>query len=41
MLVNDPQVSERTILRCECNHRNECRQCQRRMDVDAELEIAS
>jgi len=41
MLVNDPQVRERTVLRCECNHRRECRQCQRRTDVAAVLEMAS
>lgn len=34
MLVNDPQVEERTILRCECNHRQECPLCQRRTDLD-------
>ena len=41
MLVNDPQVNERTILRCECNHRQECRLCQRILDVDTEMELAS
>ena len=32
MLVNDPQVTERKVLRCECNHRQECGLCQRQMD---------
>ena len=40
MLVNDPQVNERTILRCECNHRQECRLC-RRLEAEAEMELAS
>lgn len=39
MLVNDPQVNERTILRCECNHRQECRLCQRRLEAEAEAEM--
>ncbi len=41
MLVHNPQVNERTVLRCECNHRQECKLCQRRMDVEPELELAS
>jgi len=41
MLLNDPQMSERTVLRCECNHRQECKQCQRRVDAETLLEIAS
>jgi len=41
MLVNDPQVNNRTILRCECNHRQECTLCQRRVDVEEEMELAS
>ncbi len=35
MLVNDPEVKERMVLRCECNHREECGLCQRQMDVGA------
>ena len=35
ILVNDPQVKERMVLRCECNHRQECGLCQRQMDVGA------
>ena len=41
MLVNDPDVPERKILRCECDHRSECQLCQRRADAQVELEIAS
>jgi len=41
MLVNNPGVTERKALRCECNHRSECPLCQRRSDVRAELEMAS
>ena len=41
MLVNDPGVPERKVLRCECDHRSECQVCQRRTDAQVELEIAS
>jgi len=41
MLLNDPKVHERTVLRCECTHRQECKLCRRRMDVDTSLENAS
>jgi len=41
MLVNDPGVPERKVLRCECDHRSECQLCQRRADAAVELEIAS
>ena len=34
MLVNDPQVKERKVLRCNCNHRKECSLCQRQVDVE-------
>ena len=40
MLVNNPGVTERKILRCECDHRSECRICQRHADTQAEMEIA-
>ncbi len=40
MLINDPKVSERTLLSCGCNHRQECKQCQRRIDSDTLLEMA-
>ena len=39
MLVNNPDVAERKILRCECNHRNECQLCQRRMDAQTDTEM--
>ena len=29
MLANDPGVTERTILKCECDHRRHCDQCRR------------
>ncbi|MYE88913.1 hypothetical protein F4X33_07970 [Candidatus Poribacteria bacterium] len=41
MLVNDPRVNERTVLRCDCNHRQECQLCQRRLDADIDVELAS
>ena len=41
MLVNDPGVEERKVLRCECDHRNECQVCHRRPDVQVELKMAS
>jgi len=41
MLVNDPRVTERKALRCECDHRSECHLCQRRADAQVELEMAS
>ena len=33
MLVNDPQVEEHKVLRCECNHREECVLCRRQMEM--------
>lgn len=39
MLINDPNVTERKVLRCECDHLNECHLCQRRADAQVELEI--
>jgi DNA sulfur modification protein DndD len=41
MLVNDPRVAERKVLRCECNHRKDCHLCQRRPDERVDLQIAS
>ena len=41
MLVNDPGVVERKVLRCKCDHRSKCRLCQRRTDVQVELGMAS
>ena len=37
MLMNDPRVEERKVLRCECDHRNECQLCHRQPDVHVEL----
>lgn len=39
MLVNDPNVAESKVLRCECDHRNDCKLCQRRVDAQVDLEI--
>lgn len=41
MLVNDPGVEERKVLRCECDHRNECPLCHRHPDVQVGLKMAS
>lgn len=41
MLVNNPGVAERKVLRCECDHRSECQVCQRRSDAQVQLEMAS
>lgn len=41
MLVHDPMVNERTVLRCECNHHRECPVCQRRMDLEPEMQQTS
>ena len=38
MLANDPMVNDRTILRCECDHRRECPVCQRLMDLEPATE---
>ena len=40
MLVNDPRVVERKVLRCACDHRTVCERCQRRLDSKVELDIA-
>ena len=37
MLANDPKLKHRTILRCDCNHRQECTICQRVTVLSAEL----
>ena len=41
ILANDPAVEERKVLRCECDHRGECRLCQLRPDERIELDMAS
>ena len=37
MLVNNPGIEDRKVLRCECNHRKECQLCQRHADLQVEL----
>ena len=39
MLINDPGVVERKVLRCDCNHRSSCKLCQHRVDAQVDLEI--
>lgn len=34
ILVNDPQVNVISALRCDCNHRESCSICERRLDAD-------
>lgn len=41
MLVNDPGISERKVLRCGCDHRGECQLCLRLADAQVEMEAAS
>ncbi|MFW9890104.1 MAG: UDP-N-acetylglucosamine 2-epimerase, partial [Candidatus Thorarchaeota archaeon] len=41
MLVNDPQTDKRTVLQCECNHRSVCNLCQRRQDIEPQVEMTS
>lgn len=41
MLVNDPGVAERKVLRCACDHRGECRYCLRHTDARVALDAAS
>lgn len=36
ILLNDPRVNERKILRCECSHDESCSLCERRLDADVE-----
>ena len=40
MLANDPEVIQRSILRCDCNHRQECTICQRVAVLGAEFVTA-
>lgn len=35
ILINNPGVVERKVLRCECGHRESCKLCDRRIDSDA------
>ena len=41
MLVNDPGIVERKVIRCACDHRRECEICQRRSDAEVVLDMAS
>jgi DNA sulfur modification protein DndD len=41
MLVNDPRESDRKVLKCGCNHRQECQICQRRLDIEPAAETAT
>ena len=41
MLVNDPSIADRKIIRCSCDHRRVCQLCQRRADEQVELEVVS
>lgn len=38
MLLNNPHVKERTLLRCDCDHRSECMRCQRRTSIETRAE---
>ncbi len=41
ILVNDPHINEPQALRCECKDLGECRICQRRTDVEVEVQSES
>ena len=41
MLVNDPGVEKRMVLRCGCDHRNECQLCRRHADAQDQLDVMS
>ena len=41
MLAYDPGVSERKVLRCDCNHRQTCHLCERKAEAAAVLDLAS
>ena len=40
MLVNDPGINDRKVLRCACDHRGACQLCVRHEDARVELEEA-
>ena len=40
MLSHNPNIDERRILRCDCNHLNECKQCARTTDFQQDAEAA-
>ena len=41
MLVNDPRVEERMVIRCDCDHRSDCMLCQRRVESSKSAEMVS
>ena len=41
MLLNTPPVKEIKVLRCECNHHQNCQLCERRIDVELQTETMS
>ncbi len=41
MLVNDPGIVERKVLRCACDHWSECELCERRSAAEVEVELTS
>ena len=41
ILVNDPHINEPQALRCECKDLGECELCQRRTDVEVEIQTKS
>ena len=41
MLVNDPGIADRKVIRCPCDHRSVCQLCERRVDAQVELGIVS
>ena len=38
ILVNDPNISEPKAFRCECKDLGECQKCQRRTDIEVEIQ---
>lgn len=38
ILINNPQVAELKVLRCECHHHQDCQMCKRRIDVEPEID---
>ena len=41
ILVNNPKVKEGKVLQCECDHRQECKICKRRTNIEIETEPKS
>ena len=39
MLIHEPLVKERSIIKCECNHRQACKLCQRKETASVEVEL--